>query len=100
MGWCPREGALWSLSTVVAMKLPWGKAAPQLPAWRENHIVMQEGEHFLRVKPSMKLIFRLQSKKKKKKACNMGINVYLRWKQALNLLPGTGVLWLVHAWPC
>lgn len=59
MGWSPREGVLWSLSAMVAVKLPWGKAALQLLAWRENYIVVQEGKDFLRAKPSMKLIFPL-----------------------------------------
>lgn len=40
-----------------------------------------------------------RNEEKKKKACNMGINVNLKWEQALNLLTGRRMLWLVHICP-
>ena len=74
--------------------------AQQLPTRRKNHIVMQEGEgSCLRAKPSMKLVLPL-GKKKKREARNMGINVNLRWLQALNLLVRRGMLWLVDISSC
>lgn len=82
----------------ISVSLWWSPAAPGLeeqPHWDAGWRMLLESQAKREINISLTVKKKKKRKRRLKNACNTGINVNLRWNQALNLLP-----WLVHVCPC